>query len=147
MKKIGILLVGVILLLATGCGNKNNGGNLDEGWNGLYKSDSDYYIMLYTNDNEKITFNVIQHNKNMTLYPVQYDSAVTIKNENTLEYNDTSEFFGETQTTTINVTKNGNTIVVTASDTDSDSALNKINGTYTKYGNVNSSDVDEFKAP
>jgi len=139
--------VGVILLLATGCGNKNNGGNLDEGWNGLYKSDSDYYIMLYTNDNEKITFNVIQHNKNMTLYPVQYDSAVTIKNENTLEYNDTSEFFGETQTTTINVTKNGNTIVVTASDTDSDSALNKINGTYTKYGNVNSSDVDEFKAP
>ena len=127
----------LILLLFVGCSTAGSG--LDEGWNGFYKSDSKYYIMLYTEDNENIAFNVIIKDNNMEMYPIQWGN-IPIKNENTIEYN--SEFFDDT--ITLNIAKTGNTIVVEASNTDADSDWNNISGTYTKYKNTSSGDVTEF---
>lgn len=148
MKKWKVFcFIGIISLLLAGCGKGSNGAKLEEGWNGLYKTDSDYYIMLYTDDNKNMTFNVILHDGSMTMYPIQYGSSVTIQDENTLTYEQTTELFDESSTAKLHVTKKGNTITVKASDTDKNGILNDINGTYTKYANVSSGDVEEFKAP
>ena len=147
-----------MVFLLAGCGNGNpsstdnpdstkpeindqtdTADDLEEGWNGLYKSDSKYYIMIYTKDDENIAFNVIIKDDNMEMYPIQWDS-IPIKDKNTIEYS--TEFFDDI--ITLNITRNGNTINVNASDTDADSEWNNISGTYTKYKNVSSGDVSEF---
>lgn len=137
MKRLGLILVVVIGLFLTGCGNNK----LEEGWNGFYKpnNNSNYYIQLYTNDNVNFTFNVIEKTDIMELYPIQYEGTYFV-DDNTLEYKDT--IFDETET--FKITKKGNEITITASSTNSNSTFNNISGTYTKYKNATSGNVEDF---
>lgn len=122
-------------LLFTACGK-----SLDEGWNGLYKAgnDSNYYILLYTDDNEELSLRVVDKGKDFVSYPIQYDS-IKIDSDNSASYS--SDLFGDI--ITFNIVKDNNKITVISSSTDTTSLFNNINGVYTKYKNVSSDDVSK----
>ncbi len=171
MKKLLLLLVSVTILFSTACSPANTNSQvsvnsqasvnnqvntesktgidsqtksdaLEEGWNGIYKADSEYYILLYTDNNETLTFNVIKKDGNSISYPIQWINTVPIEDENTVDYS--NEFFDDVDT--LQITRNGNEITVTAGSTDTGSTLNNISGIYTKYKNVDSGQIgDDFE--
>lgn len=137
MKSLRLILIEFIKLFLTGCENNK----LEEGWNGFYKSNnnSNYYIQLYTKDNVIFNFNVIEKDGSSYIYSIQYKGEY-FAGDNTLEYIDI--IFDNT--VTFKITKNGNEITITASSTDPDSPFNNISGTYTKYKNATSENVEDF---
>ncbi|MCL2740352.1 MAG: hypothetical protein FWE47_04085 [Oscillospiraceae bacterium] len=168
MKRIFSIVIFIAMVFTlVGCGNSNN-ESITDGWSGLYKSDSNYLIMLYTDDNKNITIRVAEKFKtsqNLTgfSYPIQLNN-VSIKDGDTIEYLDEGIGVSKATKTSLNITKSGDKIIVSASGEQaelvlneetytreingpyvkSDSIWSKLDGTYTKYENVNSKDVEDM---
>lgn len=123
-------------------GSENEKPEVNSVWNGYYESTSNpgVDIRIYTKDNVLFSFDaslVVDDVFNSIGY---YDYELLV-DENTLEYNDTSS----DETNSIKVIKNGNEITITASSTDPESLLNKINGTYVKYKDISDDDLSDFE--
>ena len=128
MKRIKRLVCLVLLLVTlTGC------GKLDESWNGAYKNDTNYSVLIYTQDDKVASIMIKQLGDNFTFYPAQYDNALAVT-ETTL-----TAVTGEK----IVVEKNGMTIKLRI-DSEEKGVWGPIEGEYTKYKNAKKFDPNEF---
>ena len=67
MKKVlGLLVFVTFVFLITGC------GKVDETWNGIYKNDSNYSVLIFVDHNQKGSLAVLQEGDNFKFYPVDY---------------------------------------------------------------------------
>jgi len=128
MKKI-LFLIGAILLLVsmTGC------GKVDDSWNGVYKNDSDYSILIYTADQKTASIAVLQVGENFKFFPVQYPNYLNVSEQ------ELTTIMGEP----VKVVREGKKIKVML-DSENKGVWEKIEGEYEKVKNAKAFDMNQF---
>lgn len=127
MKKTFALILLIIgTLFFTGCG-------VDETWNGVYTNNSNYEILIYTQDEKIASVMIKESGENYILYPVQYDNAFDV--EGTILKARSGE--------KITIEKNGLDITIKHGDEEK-GVWTKIEGTYTKQKNASAFNQKQF---
>lgn len=127
MKKIfGLLIILFVTFFITGCGNNNS-------WNGVYKNNSEYSILIYTADGEKASIAVLQKGENFEFYPVQYPNYLKVADT------ELTTIMGEP----VKVVREGDKIKVTL-ESEEKGVWTNIEGEYTKAKNAKSFNMNQF---
>ena len=127
MKKFcGVLLLFLAALFICGC-------KPDDSWNGVYTNDSNYDILIYTNDDKIASIMVKETGTNYEFYPIQYSNYLNVE-ENKLKAR---------AGTKLVVTKTENTIVIKV-DSEEKGEWAKFEGTYTKQKNSRGFNTNQF---